>query len=243
MGVSLCRHSPLHQNTQQGESRPGSQDHPRRPAHRLPGARFHPLVNVPHQREELHEIIRSHNYHCSPKHGCGEGGEASLPLQGEDGEQHAQPQQDAQGHPYWPWGVGRQLLHSYQGPDAHQQAQEQPHHEKPNAAYQHGHKATQGADAQADAHAGLNAQLRVQYSLLVTEQEDDYRTEHEPCEEEYSLKTAVTCKIEKEQEVRTEWVKKNVRKSEGGRRKIKIARQINTGNAYVGWFHSSRIAQ
>ncbi|TRY98345.1 hypothetical protein DNTS_007743 [Danionella cerebrum] len=106
-------------NPQQSKRRPGSQYHPRHPAHWLPGASLYPFINVPHQCKELHKVICGHDYNSSPKHCSGE-----------------------------------------RGPDAHQQAQEQPNHEEPHTTDQHGDEATEGANAQAYANAGLYTQLR-----------------------------------------------------------------------------------
>lgn len=70
--------------------------------HNLTAALTHleSLVDVVHQGEQLDEVIHSDGDDGGAEGGGGQGDEATLPLQGEDGEQRAGAQEDAQRDPH-----------------------------------------------------------------------------------------------------------------------------------------------
>lgn len=80
-----------------------------------------------------------------------------------------------------------------------QQAQKEAHHKQPHTADQHGHKATERSNAQADAHRRLHAQLSVHHPLLVAQHEDDHRAEHEAGEEQHRLETSIAWRGDRKQ--------------------------------------------
>lgn len=67
------------------------------------------LVDVVHQGEQLDEVIHGDGDDGRAEGGGGQGDEATLPLQGEDGEQRARAQEDTQRYPHCPGVV--ELLH------------------------------------------------------------------------------------------------------------------------------------
>lgn len=80
-----------------------------------------------------------------------------------------------------------------QGGEGEEEAQQEAGHEQADASHQHSDQAAQQAYADADTCTGLDAQLGVQHMLLVAEQENDDRAEHQTGQEHHSLKAAVTC--------------------------------------------------
>lgn len=190
MWEAVTRHLPLDQYSYEAEGGPDAQNDPAVPAQRRPGREAQAVIYVIGKSQHLHKVISAHGHDSSSEHGRGEHGEGLLPLQRQHSKQHAGAQQRAQRHPER--GRRVELVSDQQAGQSQQESQQQASHEEADASHQHGDQAAQQADAEADACAGLHAQLSVQNVLLVAQQEDDDRAEHETGQEHDGLETAVT---------------------------------------------------
>lgn len=187
---AVVRQFPLDQHSYEAESRPDAQNDPAVPAERLSGCEAQAFIHVHSQNQHLHKVIGTHCHDGRPKHSGGQHGEHLLPLQCQHGKQHARSQKSAQRHPQ----CGRcvELLSDQQGSESQEEAEQQARHEEADASHEHSDEAAQEAYTEADARAGLDAQLRVQHVLLVAQQENDDRAKHQARQEHDSFETPVT---------------------------------------------------